>query len=164
MLGINIFGEVEGLLVFHRTIWYKGGDELGNVFFEGLFVPHYLKKAPALWMAGKTISGLIDILVSWVWLVHFVSQVPTECERSPSLWRHAQERASSWDATCLTRWTESPMWWSGSSMECQSLSSSTFASILLMWTQNMPVNVQNIVTPMAFLALTRKTEQLKSKW
>lgn len=67
------------------------------------------------------------------------SQVPTECERSPSLWRHVQERTSSWDATCPTPWTASPTWWSGSSMECPSPFSSTFASTLLMWTRNTPV-------------------------
>lgn len=67
------------------------------------------------------------------------SQVPTECERSPSLWRHVQERTSSWDATCPTPWTANPMWWSGSSMECPSPFSSTFASTLLMWTRNTQV-------------------------
>lgn len=66
-------------------------------------------------------------------------QVPAECEKSPSLWRHVQERTSSWDATCPAPWTASPMWWSGSSMECPSPSSSTFASTLLMWTRNMLV-------------------------
>lgn len=74
------------------------------------------------------------------------SQVPTECERSPSLSQHVQEKTSSWDATCPVPWTASPMWWSGSSMECLFPFLSTFASTLLMWTRNMQVRCQHVCT------------------
>ena len=74
-------------------------------------------------------------------LCSFSSQVPTQWERSPGLWRLALERAWSWGATCPLPWTASnrPMWWSGSSSECLFPSSSTSASTLLMWIQSIPV-------------------------
>ncbi len=68
------------------------------------------------------------------------SQVPTESERSPSLWRPAQGRLWFWDVTWTTHSTASPTWWSGSSLESPSPSSSTSASTLLMWTLSMPVS------------------------
>jgi len=66
------------------------------------------------------------------------SQVPTEWERSPGLWRRAPVRAWSWGVTCPLPWTASspPMWWSGSSLECRFPSLSTSASTLLMWIQS----------------------------
>lgn len=64
--------------------------------------------------------------------------MPTEWERSPSLWQRAPERAWSWGVTCPFPWKASslPMWWNGSSLECLFPSSSTTTSTLLMWIQS----------------------------
>jgi len=89
-----------------------------------------------LYCTWHTKEGLVVPADLWI---AFHPQVPTECERSPSLWRPTRERTSSWDATCPPPWMASPTWWSGSSMECPSPSSSTFASTLLTWTRSTPV-------------------------
>lgn len=89
-------------------------------------------------------SSLLTVELTALWML--CSQVPTECERSPSLWQHVQEKTSSWDATCPVPWTASPMWWSGSSMECLFPFLSTFASTLPMWTRNMQVRYKHVCT------------------